>query len=55
MVETIDSALRRHFFDNKEIASMLEERERLVLDNRLSSFTAARDLLDFYFKDICRR
>lgn len=55
MVETIDSALRRHFFDNEEIASMLEEREQLVLDNRLSSFTAAKDMLDYYFKDVCRR
>lgn len=55
MYETIDSTLRRHFFDNPEIAGMLAERERLVLDNKLSSFTAARDILDHYFKDVCRR
>ena len=55
MIETIDTSLRRHFFDNQEIAAMLAERETLVLDNRLSSFTAAHDILDYYFKEICRR
>ncbi|MCH5345971.1 MAG: methylmalonyl Co-A mutase-associated GTPase MeaB [Muribaculaceae bacterium] len=55
MMETIDSTLRRNFFDNPEIAERLADRERLVLDNRLSSFTAARELLDFYFNNLCRR
>ncbi len=50
MRETIDEQLRRHFYDNPEIAHMLEVKERLVLDNRQSSFTAARDVLDAYFR-----
>ncbi|MBO5779838.1 MAG: methylmalonyl Co-A mutase-associated GTPase MeaB [Muribaculaceae bacterium] len=50
MYETIDNRLRQHFYDDPDIAAMLAERERLVLSNRLSSFIAARDVLDFYFK-----
>ncbi len=49
MYETIDSRLRSHFYDNQEIARLLAEKERLVLSNRLSSFIAARDVLDAYF------
>ena len=49
MYETIDSRLRSHFYDNPEIASMLADRERLVLSNRQSSFIAARDILDYHF------
>lgn len=49
MYETIDEQLRRHFYDNPSIASMLEEKEQRVLTNRQSSFTAARDVLDAYF------
>jgi len=51
MFETIDEQLRRHFYDNPEIARLLEEKERLVLSNRLSSFIAARDILDMYFTE----
>ena len=51
MFETIDEQLRRHFYDNPDIARMLEEKERLVLSNRLSSFIAARDILDHYFSE----
>ncbi len=51
MYETIDEQLRRHFYDNPDIARMLEEKERLVLSNRLSSFIAARDILDRYFSE----
>lgn len=49
MYETIDEQLRRHFYDNPEIAESLAAKEQLVLSNRLSSFTAARDILDKYF------
>ncbi len=49
MRETIDEQLRRHFYDNPEIASMLAEKEIRVLNNQQSSFTAARDVLDAYF------
>lgn len=49
MYETIDNRLRSNFYNDPEIARMLEEREVQVLSNRLSSFTAARDILDYYF------
>lgn len=49
MYETIDEQLRRHFYDNPAIAAALAEKEQRVLDNRQSSFTAARDILDIYF------
>lgn len=50
MYETIDEKLRSRFYNNPEIASMLELYEQRVLDNRLSSFIAARNVLDHYFK-----
>lgn len=50
MYETINEQLRNHFYNNPAIASMLADREAAVLDNRLSSFIAARDVLDTYFK-----
>lgn len=50
MRETIDEQLRSHFYNNPEIAELLERKENMVLANRQSSFTAARDVLDAYFK-----
>lgn len=50
MLETIDEQLRNHFYNNSDIAALLAEKEQLVLSNRLSSFIAARDVLDAYFK-----
>jgi len=49
MRETIDEQLRRHFYEDPAIARMLAQKEELVLANRQSSFTAARDVLDAYF------
>ncbi|MDE6371615.1 MAG: methylmalonyl Co-A mutase-associated GTPase MeaB [Duncaniella sp.] len=49
MFETIDSQLRSRFYNNPEIERLLAEKEALVLDNRLSSFIAARDVLNVYF------
>ncbi|MBD5213454.1 MAG: methylmalonyl Co-A mutase-associated GTPase MeaB [Bacteroidales bacterium] len=49
MYETIEEQLRNHFFQNPEIASMLAAKEEAVLANRLSSFIAARDVLERYF------
>lgn len=49
MFETIDEQLRRHFYSNPEIESMLRDKEIRVLNNQQSSFTAARDVLDRYF------
>ncbi len=49
MYETIDEQLRRHFYSNPEVAALLEQKEKRVLANLQSSFTAARDVLDLYF------
>lgn len=49
MLETIDEQLRNHFYHNPDIAAMLAEKEKLVLSNKLSSFIAARDVLQAYF------
>ncbi|MCM1483018.1 MAG: methylmalonyl Co-A mutase-associated GTPase MeaB [Muribaculaceae bacterium] len=51
MRESIDEHLRAHFYNNPDIAAMLEEKEARVLANRQSSFTAAREVLDYYFKE----
>lgn len=50
MYETIDSRLRSAFYDNPAVSQMLNKLEQGVLDNRLSSFIAAREALDFYEK-----
>ena len=49
MYETINEQLRQHFYSNPGVQELLDANERLVLDNRLSSFIAARNVLDFYF------
>lgn len=51
MRETIDEQLRRHFYEDPDIAKLLEEKEQRVLANQQSSFTAARDVLDAYFRE----
>lgn len=49
MFETIDEQLKAHFYNNPDVEAMLRDREQRVLSNTQSSFTAARDVLDFYF------
>ncbi|MDE6153299.1 MAG: methylmalonyl Co-A mutase-associated GTPase MeaB, partial [Muribaculaceae bacterium] len=51
MYETINEQLRNRFYNDSEIESMLADREAAVLDNRQSSFIAARDVLEYYFKN----
>lgn len=50
MRETIDEQLRNNFYQNPEIAVLLPILENRVLDNRLSSFTAAAEALSAYFQ-----
>lgn len=52
MVETIDEQLRQNFYQTPEIKALLEQKELRVLNNEQSSFTAAKDVLDFYFKSL---
>ena len=49
MVETIDEQLRASFYHQPEVRALLEQKEMRVLNNEQSSFTAAKDVLDFYF------
>ena len=49
MMETIDEQLRSRFYNTPEVAALLEQKALRVLNNEQSSFTAARDVLDFYF------
>ena len=49
MYETIDDRLRSRFYNDPEIAAMLSQKEARVLNRLQSPFTAASDLLDFYF------
>jgi LAO/AO transport system kinase len=50
MYETINERLRDKFYNDPDVEAMLRLNEQRVLDNRMSSFIAARDILDFYFK-----
>ncbi len=50
MRETIDEQLRNNFYQNPEIAALLPILENRVLENRLSSFTAAAEALNSYFQ-----
>lgn len=48
MYESINETLRSSFYNNEKISSLLEAKENLVLQGKLTSFVAARQLLDIY-------
>lgn len=50
MLETIDEQLRSSFYNIPEVRALLEQKELRVLNNEQSSFTAAKDVLDYYFR-----
>ena len=50
MYETINETLKSNFYTNPEVEAHLAEVEQRVLDAKLSSFIAAKELLDIYFK-----
>lgn len=50
MFETINEQLRADFYRRPEIRALLEQKEIRVLNNEQSSFTAAHDVLDEYFR-----
>lgn len=50
MYETIDEQLRNNFYNNPIIKEMLEEKEERILNNTQTSFTAAHDVLEYYFR-----
>ena len=52
MYESINEQLRDSFYHNPKIEAMLQEKERQVLSGNLTSFIAAKSLLDTYFEDL---
>ena len=50
MFETINEQLRADFYRRPEIRALLEQKEMRVLNNEQSSFTAAHDVLEEYFR-----
>lgn len=51
MYETIDEQLRKHFYNNEKVKTMLTDCEADVLANRRSSFAAAAQVLNSYFDE----
>ena len=49
MRETINETLRNSFFQDPEIEEAMAECEQLVREDKMSSFVAAKRLLDIYF------
>ena len=52
MYETINEQLRNSFYNNPDIQQRLQAYENSVLLGQKTSFAAARDLLDIYFKKL---
>ena len=52
MTETIEEQLRTRFYHTPGLKELLEQKEMRVLNNEQSSFTAAKDILDFYFESL---
>ena len=52
MYETINEALRSSFYRDPAVEGKIAEYEQRVLDDKTSSFVAAKELLDLYFKDL---
>jgi len=48
MYETINEHLRNSFYQDEKIKAQLEESEKKVLKEEISSFVAAKKLLDYY-------
>lgn len=51
MNETIQENLRIRFYNDKEIQQMLKKLEQEVLDDKTSSFIAAQQIINHYFRD----
>ena len=51
MYESINDALKESFYRDPAVAGQIADIEQRVLDAELSSFIAAKKLLDIYFDD----
>ena len=52
MYETINEALRGSFYRDPAVEARIGEYEKRVLEDRISSFVAAQELLELYFKEL---
>jgi LAO/AO transport system kinase len=50
MIETINDHLKSHFYNSQEIIKLISDLEQKVLEDKISSFIAAQQILDYYFK-----
>jgi LAO/AO transport system kinase len=50
MYETINDHLKSDFYQNEQLKTLTAAFEQKVLDEEVSSFIAARELLDFYYQ-----
>ena len=55
MYESINEWLRDSFYQNPQITSLMVDKEKQVLQGKLTSFAAAKDLLDVYFEGLKRK
>lgn len=51
MYETINEQLKNHFYQDKHRAQHIEQLEQQVLDGKISSFVAASEVLNAYFRE----
>ncbi len=49
MVESINEQLKASFYQQPQVRALLEQKELRVLNNEQSSFTAAKEVLDYYY------
>lgn len=49
MMETINEQLKSNFYNQPEIISLLEQNKKAVQNDEISPFSAAQELLKFYF------
>ncbi len=54
MYESINEQLRDSFYQHPAIAPLFAEKEQAVLQGQLTSFVAAKELLDTYFRELRR-
>jgi LAO/AO transport system kinase len=52
MKDFINHELLEHFYDNDTIKKLIPLLEKDILSNKITSYTAARQLLDIYFKGL---
>jgi LAO/AO transport system kinase len=54
MYETINESLKNSFYSNPEVEKNLIPTETQVLNNEVSSFVAAKRMMDLFFESIKR-